>query len=168
MKLHVVTFALAVFVVWASPARAEDGESALSVSLGYGTYSIPDHTPHGGALGLAYERGFSDALAWRLGAGGGAYRGGGQLSYSGHAVAGLTYRFDVLKYVPYAQLGVGGVVISGPEVSQVSPLVELGVGLDVLASRSFSYGVQVKFESFVQETSLFTAGLRLSWRWGFF
>jgi hypothetical protein len=166
---RLVALIAVVLVSAAAPAAASDGESALSVSLGYGTYSIPDTNPHGGVLGVEYERGFSDALSWRVSAGGGGYALNGQLSYSGHLIAGITYLFDVLKYVPYANLGVGGIVIGGGDVdTQVNGLIELGAGLDVLHSRSFSYGVQLRFESFVSQTSFFTAGVRATWRWGFF
>ena len=127
---------------------ASDGDSALSMSLGYGTYAIPDYAPSGSVLGVEYERGFSDTMGWRIAGGGGAYIGDGRLSYSGHAVVGLTYLFDVLKYVPYANLGLGGIVIYDSEFeTRTSALIELGVGLDILHSRSFSYGVQLRFES---------------------
>lgn len=155
-------------VIGARPAWASDDESALSVSLGYGTYTIPDYRPDGSVLGVEYERGFSDTFSWRVAGGAGGYYGSDLLTYSGHVVFGLTYLFDVIKYVPYANLGVGGIVIGGDVDTRLSALVELGLGLDVLRSRSFSYGVQIKFESFVQQTSFFTAGMRATWRWGFF
>ena len=179
MRLH-AAIAAAALILWTapSPALAEEGETSLSVLLGYGTYVLPEHTPHGGVVGIDYERGFSDALSWRLSGGLGTYRGGGAFSYSGHMVAGLTYLFDVLKYVPYANVGVGAVAIRGPDPdllpdavaveTDVSALLELGVGLDVLRSRSFSYGVQMRFASFVEQTALFTLGVRASWRWGYF
>jgi hypothetical protein len=160
---------LAVALVSAAgPAAASDDESALSVSLAYGTYAIPDYNPHGMVLGAEYERGFSDALAWRVSGGAGGYTLDGQRSYSGHLTVGLTYLFDVLKYVPYANLGVGGIVLGGGMNTQVKGLIEIGAGLDVLHSRSFSYGVQLRFESFANQTAFFTAGLRATWHWGFF
>ncbi len=134
----------------------------------YGRYAIPDHAPNGTVLGIDYERGFSDALSLRLSGGGGTYFGSSQ-TYSGHMTVGITYLFDVIKYVPYANVGIGGLVLGGGDVdTQVTGLIELGVGLDVLHSRSFSYGVLVRFESLVQSTSFFTAGARVTWRWGFF
>jgi hypothetical protein len=168
MRRLVAIIAVAL-VSAAAPAAASDDESALSVSLAYGTYAIPDYNPHGAVLGVEYERGFSDALAWRISGGAGGYTLDGQRSYSGHLTAGLTYLFDVLKYVPYANLGVGAIVIGGGEVdTQVKALIEIGAGLDVLHSRSLSYGVQLRFESFASQTAFFTAGVRATWRWGFF
>jgi len=162
-------FALALLLAQPSPARAGEDDRALSVSLSYGSYALPDHTPEGSVLGLDYERGFSEVRSFRASTGGGIYFEDGSRSYSGHLVVGITYLMDVLKYVPYVNLGVGGIVIGGDDMDvDVSALLEMGVGLDVLHSRTFSYGAVVRFESYIQETSFFTAGLRMTWRWGFF
>lgn len=170
MRLYAVTVAALLLVLaMAGPSVASEGESALSVSFGYGTYSVPDYRPNGGVLGLDYERGFSDALSFRVSGGAGLYYGDGQTTYSGQLTVGMTYLFDVIKYVPYANLGVGGIAIAGGDLdSRLSALVELGVGIDVLHSRTFSYGIQLRFETLLQETSFFTAGARATWRWGFF
>ena len=170
MRLRVVLVVTVLgLAALSAPCAASEGEHALSFSLGYATYAIPDYNPHGGVFGVDYERGFSDAFSFRLSGGLGGYRGDGLSTYSGHLVAGLTYLFDVVKYVPYANLGIGGIVIAGGEDgTRSSVLVELGVGVDVLRSRSFSYGIGLRFETFLQETSFFTAGLRATWRWGFF
>lgn len=175
--MHAV-IAAAALALWTAPAQAAEGETSLSLFLGYGTYALSDYAPHGSVVGVDYERGFSDSLSWRLSGGLGTYRGGGAFSYSGHMVAGLTYLFDVLKYVPYANVGVGAIAIRSPDpallpdtvdaATEVSALLELGVGVDVLHSRSFSYGVQMRFESFIEQTAFFTLGVRASWRWGFF
>lgn len=160
---------LALFLSQAGPARAGEDDRALSVSLSYGTFSIPDHTPKGSVLGLDYERGFSEVLAFRASTGGGVYFEDGSRSYSGHLVLGITYLMDVLKYVPYVNAGVGCILLGGGDVDlDLSALLEFGVGLDVLHSRTFSYGAVVRFESYIQETAFFTAGVRATWRWGFF
>lgn len=169
MRIHAATLA-AVLTLWAalSSAQAADGENTLSLSLGYATYALADRAPSGGVLGLDFERGFSDALAWRVSGGVGTYLGDLR-THSGHLTLGLTYLFDVLKYVPYANVGVGAIAIGGGELdTDLSALLELGVGLDVLHSRSFSYGIQMRFESFLEQTAFFTVGARASWRWGFF
>jgi hypothetical protein len=168
--------ATAVAVLAAGEARAADGENALSVSLSYGRYSIPDHAPHGSVLGFDYERGFADNAWLRLSGGGGLFFESGeeeeglQRSYTGHATLGLTYIFDdTLKYVLYGNLGLGAIVLGGQGVDRkLAALVELGLGLDIQRSRTFSYGAQVRFESFLSETAFFTAGARATWRWGFF
>jgi hypothetical protein len=165
--------AVAVLGLVGGAAHAGEDDRSLSVFGGYGTYTIPDHSPAGGVLGLDYERGFSDSMSLRASGGLGMYPLDDAdlgASYSGHATIGLTYLFDVLKYVPYVNLGAGAIVLTGGPVEDttVKGLLELGVGLDILHSRSFSYGVQARLESFIQETSFFSAGVRATWRWGFF
>ncbi|ACY16228.1 hypothetical protein Hoch_3728 [Haliangium ochraceum DSM 14365] len=152
----------------ATPAAASEDENSLSIELGYATYSAAEYMPHGGVLAAAFARGISDALSWRLDGGlGGYYRDG--FTASVHATAGLVYRFDVLKYVPYLHLGLGGIATAGPDRDAgASALVAVGAGLDVLRSRETSWGVYARFETLLQETAFFTAGVRASWRWGFF
>jgi hypothetical protein len=158
----------------ARPARAGDGESALSASLGWATYATPDKddktkSPDAGAvLGVTYERGVSEALSWRVSLVGGGFVGGGTTG-AGWAAGGFVYRFDVLKYVPYVEASIGGVLVAGSNLpGGVAPLLELGGGLDVLSSRERSYGIEVRLGSFAGDTTIVTAGVRTTWRWGFF
>lgn len=168
MRQTLVT-AVMLSCTWLSPALASDGENALSLSANYGTYLIPDYSPHGGVIGIAFERGFSDSLSWRVAGGGGLFYGSDQLTYSGHLTVGMTYLLDVLKYVPYVELGAGAIAIAGGELeTRIKPLIQVGLGIDVLRSRTFSYGIRLEFESLLQETSFFTLGVRATWRWGFF
>jgi len=149
-------------------ALAGSGEQALSVTAGFATFTDGEVRAHGGALGLDYEYRLSDAFAVRGSATGGAYEADGP-ALSGHGVIGLAYAFDVIKYVPFANVGVGALYVSGDGIANdVHPLVEVGGGVDILHSRRFSYGVVVRFETLLQETSYFTAATRLTWRWGFF
>jgi hypothetical protein len=157
-------------------AAAGEGESALSGSLGAGTFVLPgeeeDETigPTAGGVGLvSYERGFSEALSWRVELSGGLYGGGG-LSWSGAAAGGLVYRFDVLKYVPYALLEVGGSVVGGGELedSVIDPVVLIGGGLDFLLGRSRSWGLEARLASFAGDTTLISLGARYTIRWGYF
>ncbi len=169
MRIAVATAAVAAFLAVAGPASAGEDDRSLSLSLSYATYAIPDHSPKGAVLGVDYERGFSEALAVRVSGGTGAYYEDSSASYTGHLVVGMTYLFDVLKYVPYINGGVGGIVIAGGDTdTHFAPLVEVGVGLEILHSRTFSYGAILRFESQIKETHFFTGGLRITWRWGFF
>jgi hypothetical protein len=168
MRLLAVLLAIGL---QASPALAGEDDRSLSVGLGYGRFSVPDDiAPHGGVLSFDYEHGFADALSFHASAGGGYYPvGDGAPGYGAQASLGLTYLFDVVRYVPYIRLGLGGIVLRAEELdTDVSPLLELGIGMDVLHSRSWSYGIAARFESFIVDTSFFTAGVRVSYRWGFF
>lgn len=158
-------------------AQASEGESAFSVSLGIGTFSVPAEDPDddalaplaGGVLGISYERGISEALSWRVEAWGALYGGDG-LSGGGAAAGGVVYRFDVLKYVPYGLLELGVVALAGgplPE-RQIAPVIQVGGGLDVLQSRDRSYGVEVRLASFAGDVTTLSLSGRYTWRWGYF
>ena len=152
-------------------ARASEGERALSVNAGYATYSSgDDRNPHGGAVGVGYEYSLSDALWLRGAATGGAYVDDGSSAWSSHATFGVTYVFDVLRYVPYANIGAGVLLTdSGADSAPIAvdPIVEIGVGLDVLSRRERSYGGFLRVSA-LSDTTLFWAGARVSWRSGFF
>lgn len=166
-----VALAAMVLLCAASPARAAEDEEALSVSLSYATFDTgvdEAPAPDGAVLGVDYERGLSDAISFRVSGGGGLYCDA-CLAWSGHATLGFTYLFDVIRYVPYANVGVGGIAVGGDELdTRVRPLIEVGGGLDILQTRAWSWGVLARFEYFPGETAFFTAGARITWRWGFF
>ncbi len=153
-------------------AHADPGTQAVSVSLGYATFSIPireprpdgprAHSPDGTSLALDYELGLTEVVFLRASGGGGVYFGE-QLNYSGQATIGLTYHLDVLRWVPYVSVGAGGIVIGGGEIStDLHPLVELGGGVDVSLSEGFSLGLLGRVETLLNETSYFSAGARMS------
>ena len=150
-------------------ALADEDESVLSLRLAYAGFSVPDRTPHGGTLGLDYERGISDAVWLRASGGGAAMYDAGSPYYLGHAEVGVTYVIDVLRYVPHVDVGIGGIYLRGDGIEDpIQPMIQIGGGLDMLVSRERSYGVFVRYESFLGRTAFFTAGARMSWRWGFF
>lgn len=162
---------LVAVAVWAAPrpALADEGESALSLSAGYQSFTVPKHAPPGGGLGLEYERGLGQAFSLRAAAGGGLFGDSGELSYGGQATLGLTYVVDIIKYVPYLTGGLGATVLGGGSVdTEVHPVVELGAGIDLLTRRSLSYGAWVRVASFLDDSALYGAGFRVTWRWGFF
>jgi hypothetical protein len=168
----------------AAPARAE-GERALSVGLGWATFSTvgeatgnmepPAIAPDiGGALAVTYEHALSTDLSLRAEIAGGVFYGGAedgaaQTSYAGLADAGVVFRFDVLRYVPYAFGGIGAIVTAGGPLDGGGQLVlAIGGGLDVLASRDRSWGIEARLASFGGDVTIFTLGVRATTRWGYF
>jgi hypothetical protein len=150
------------------PAVAGEDDRSLSVSASYATFDGEEGSPDGAVLGLDYERGLSDSVWFRASAGAGLYCNA-CWAYSAYLTAGLSYALDVLKYVPYVTAGVGALLVGGEQVdNDIRPIAELGAGLDVLRSRTLSWGPSVRFEYFPGERAFLTAGLRLTWRWGFF
>jgi hypothetical protein len=168
----------------AGSARAED-ERAVSVGLGWATFSTvgkkvgnmdpPQVTPDvGGAVAVTYEHAIGTELMLRGELAGGAFYGGAdkpqsKTSYAALADAGAVFRFDVLKYVPYAFVGLGGVATTGGPIDRgVNPVLAVGGGLDILQSRSLSYGFELRLASFGGDVTVVTLGARISHRWGYF
>ncbi len=178
---------LPVIALLATPARdaRAEGDRALSLGLGWATFSTPgkasgnqappDITPDvGGTLSVMYEHGISTDISLRGELAGqmfsgGASKGQSNTSFAGLGDVGAVFRFDVLKYVPYAFAGVGAVVSGGGPISRSSEFVlALGAGLDILTSRSRSWGFEGRLASFGGDVTVFTFGLRGSLRWGYF
>jgi hypothetical protein len=171
-------------IALATPAHAE-GERALSLGLGWATFSTPGEamgsseppaiTPDvGGALTVTYEHAVGSDFSLRAELSGGLFYGGeskdeSALSYSALLDGGIVYRFDVLKYVPYAFGGIGGVATTGgPIASGVNFVLAVGGGVDMLVSRSRSYGIEGRLASFGGDVTIFTFGVRGTVRWGYF
>jgi hypothetical protein len=168
---------LALVVAWPAAARAGDGDHALSLALGYGTYSIVQRegnasqrrTMHGGAAVFDYDRGFGDAWGFRITATGGLGDGPAGLSFHTSGTLGLRYALDVLRYVPYVHGGVGVMVVGGGGIdTEWKPIVELGAGIDVLESTSWSWGVSARVETLGTDVVFFTLTPRISFHWGYF
>lgn len=164
-----------VLIALTGTAYAGDGETAVSASAGWGTYATPNPEEDatlspsvGGGLAATYERGFGDYASWRV-HGAGALYGGGGLAATGVVTAGLSYRVDVLRYVPYAAVGVGGMVrTGGPFETGLEPVLEIGGGVDWLRGRDRSWGAEVSITGFASDTTTVAIRVRSTWRWGFF
>jgi len=177
-----VKLALVIVAVLGGVAHGE-GERALSVSLGWATFSAlgkpmgkqapPTLSPDiGGVLGVSYEDAISTDLALRAELAGGVFYGGGQAmqgqtSYASLGDAGAVFRFDVLKVVPYLFAGIGGVVAGGGSIDRGADLVlVVGGGVDWLTSRERSLGLEARIASFGGDITVVTFGVRGTLRWG--
>lgn len=164
----IVCFALASARL-AGPALADEGETALSLGLGYASFAIPDHEPPGATLAFDYEYGLGEELWLRGSAQAAGYSVDAGWAYGGQASLGLTYVIDVIKYVPYLHAGVGAAALTGEEIdNQLHPFVELGAGLDILVRRGLSYGLFARTGSFIDDSLFLSLGARVTWRRGFF
>lgn len=175
---------IALIALAAGPAAAES-ERALSLGIGWATFSIPGEavnnmpppsiTPDiGGALSASYEQAIGTDFALRVELAGGAFYGGGtekqsKGTYAALGDVGFTFRFDVLKYVPYLFGGLGAVATTGgPIDGGVDFVIAVGGGLDILVNRSRSWGFEGRLASFGGDTTVFTFGVRGTTRWGYF
>ena len=171
-------------VLWSGAARAE-GDRALSLSLGYATFSTPGKSMNGqappaitpdagGSLSVIYEHSLGTDFSLRGEMAGALFTGGTtgkqtDPSYAALGDVGVVFRFDVLKYVPYAFGGIGGIIAGGGPIDRGAELaLSVGGGLDVLESRSRSWGIEGRLASFGGDVTIFTVGLRGSVRWGYF
>ena len=166
---------LGLLAVGGDRAWAGEGENAVSIGAGYASYATPNPdedemlTPTAGATAaVTFERGFGDYASWRL-RGAGAIYGGGGVAGTGLVTAGLSYRVDVLKYVPYVAVGAGALVRGGgPFETGVEPALELSAGVDWLRGRARSYGLDAAITGFASDTTTLMVSVRSTWRWGYF
>ena len=179
--------ALPLLLVAASgvPRAHAENERALSIGVGWATFSIAGEPTNGmapesvspdvgGAVSISYEHAIGSDVAVRGELAGGVFYGGNAedqagTSYAAIADAGVTYRFDVLKYVPYAFGGVGAVATTGGPIERdLNFVLAIGGGLDILLSRERSYGFEARLASFGGDVTVFTLGVRGTARWGYF
>jgi hypothetical protein len=172
--------AAALLVCLPRLAHAGEGEKAVSGGLGIGTWVAPNPdedaeeetiAASGGLIAqVVYEQAFSEALSWRLEAWGAVYTGTDGRSYGAVAAGGLVYRFDVLKYVPYGIVELGGQYLTGGELAEAAldPVLQVGGGLDVLKSRQSSWGVELRIGGFAGDTVTTSLGFRMTRRWDYF
>ncbi len=158
-------------------AAAQEGMQGISLTPSFATFTVNqtvagraiDRDGNGGALTLDYQHGIGDTFWLRASAGGGAFAAEGQAAYAGTASVALVYAVDVLRYVPYISAGGGALLVGGGALeTQVRPVLELGAGLEVEESPSFSWGIDARLGSFATQSTIFTIGPRLSWKWGYF
>ena len=187
LLLPVILPAIGALLTAPRAARADGDDRAASVSAGYATFSEPGKTTNagaattitpsgGGSLSGIYEHGISTDISLRAELGGALFYGGtsenskntSHLSFGGLGDVGLTFRFDVLRYVPYAFGGFGATwSTGGPLNDSWTPVIVVGGGLDVLQSRSWSWGIEGRVTGFMSDTTMFTIGLRGTIRWGY-
>ncbi|HVR63515.1 MAG TPA: hypothetical protein VMU50_16555 [Polyangia bacterium] len=132
------------------PARAVGAEEwQLSARLGVGDLHIDGRSPIGYAGALELEYGLSDAWAARLMAAESAHsvdanmmaRLPGGWARVTSLLGGMTYTFDVLRMVPYVQLGVGFVRFEGAVKTPSAKMAgELGVGTDYWLTPRWAVG----------------------------
>ena len=169
-----------VLVLALSGMAHAEGEQAFSLGFGYATFSAPGEDMMDGmapesvspTFGLAltgtYERAIGTDVALRAEGVAGSFFGGGT-AFAVLGDAGVAFRFDVMKYVPYAFGGIGAVGSGGgPLTGGVDFVLVAGGGLDWLRSRKRSYGAELRLASFAGDITVATIGFRGTVRWGYF
>jgi hypothetical protein len=126
-------------------AHAYEEQASLDVSLGYGGLAAGETLPSqlvavdaGGAVGL------SDWLVARVGLGYGALLGAESPLHVGRGRLELAYLLDILRWVPFFGVGGGLWALDGPSGLGMRPEGHLWFGVDYLASRAWTVGVDVR------------------------
>jgi hypothetical protein len=168
-----------VGLLCAAPGRAVagDGELVLSLDPVYSLIKWDARQPSGAGLVFDASWGLNDSLSLR---GTGFYTAqlasadaanglpSGVISIGG-AFLGLTYAFDVLRVIPYFDLGIGALYATGAgHKDSLDFGVEVGIGADYLLSRGFSLGLVARYYAFLTSLSAIPvylyAGPRIAWR----
>jgi hypothetical protein len=157
-------WAVSVALVAIAPrARAVEREHHLGIEAGTSMLVIADKsTPDVGAgLGAHWTYGLSDAFnlvvdgSWSLVAIGEKAIDASTPATRPASVAsldaGAAYVFDVLRWVPWVSLEVGGYALNGGTISGVKflPGAALALGVDYRISRSWAVGVSVRQHAFL-------------------
>jgi hypothetical protein len=95
------------------------------------------------------------------------------------AAAGISYKLDVIEWVPYLEILVGYYAASDAprrdDRAAPAPFAQnevgasLGLGLDYAHTRSLGFGAQLRYHLFASdpgETHYFTGVIRAEYRWG--
>ena len=163
------------------PRHARAFEREWHVGGGVGITAYPHYYSAGPSLGVNAGYGISDVFDLKLeflgsshfysaGSTSPSERGG---SYS--AVAGLSYKLDILQWIPYGAALIGYQHIAGPlppsePFRRDDGILALVVGLDYAATRNFGLGASIRSDfllSSFSEGYAFTPMLRAEYHWGF-
>jgi len=140
-----------------APARSFEGQwhlgagAAMMSFKGDSNYSMP-------ALALHAAYGISDMFDARLELGEGIPLSSGSSNRSlGYAESIIAYKLDIIEWIPWAGVGLGGFFASGGLQGlgrePVQPAASLWLGLDYAYSRQWGVGAFVAMHSFVADSA---------------
>ena len=163
----------------AATAAAAEGEKAFGVGVDFSTWNVTQEqhegtdndsiSAHGASAVADFEYGWNDTFWLRASASGGFYSVPAGVAWSSSGTLGASYAFDLLHCVPFAELSAGALVVGGDGVDvEVKPILEGGIGMNILHSRTMSYGLVLRGGVLFSEGLFFMAGPRVTWRWGYF
>ena len=179
-----LTLAVAFFALPA-PARAVEREHAIGVDAGGAIFMVADKSAPdiGGSIGLHYTYGLSDAFNLVADAGWSLVALNEVLTDPTttprtrptnvtNADVGVAYVLDVLQWVPWGALEIGGYALQGGTIEGVKALpgAAVAVGLDYRLNRSWSIGIEAREHLLFTEMSTYPSFLqglvRFQYVWG--
>ncbi|MEO8904687.1 MAG: outer membrane beta-barrel protein [Polyangiaceae bacterium] len=181
MKCGSVLFAATVVAATLLPRHAQAFEREWHLGGGVGLTAYPHDYSAGPALGINAAYGISDVFDLKLELLG---------SYHGYspspkvptehaqpysAIVGLSYKLDVLQWVPYGALlvgyqHIGGALPLGEPFRRDDILGSFVLGLDYEVTREFGLGASLRTDIRLSSPSngeAFTPMLRAEYHWGF-
>jgi hypothetical protein len=161
-------------------ARAVEKEHHLGLTLGPSVLVISDKTSSGAGAGLTYSYGVTDAFNFIAEGGSSLLSVGDVDDKTPHthpktltnAAVGASYVLDILRWVPYGGLLVGGYVLDGGTMDKalVIPGAQLALGLDYKFNFTWSAGVGYRQHLFFSQVTNYpsysTFFLRVEYAWG--
>jgi len=174
-----------------APRRAQAFEREWHVGGGVGLTAYPHYYTTGPALGLNAGYGISDVFDLKLELLGSLntytppltkddIAAGRKTLPSEHAepwsaVAGLSYKLDILQWIPYGALlagyqHIGGRLPVGKPFRRDDALAAIVLGLDYAATRNFGLGASIRTDILLtspERGAAFTPMLRAEYHWGF-
>lgn len=136
---------LLALLAWSHEAQAYEEQASLDLSLGYlGLAASKTLPPSGPTLDVGGALGISDWLVVRaaLGYAGLVDRRG--MDSAGRARVEVAYLIDILQWVPFAGVGAAIWGYDGTSGLSVRAAGHLVFGLDYLASRTWTVGIDVR------------------------
>ena len=183
--------ALGAFALLAVARDAQAFEREWHVGAGVGVTAYPHYYTAGPALGLSAAYGISDvfdlklelmgSLNWyapplsKADAAAGRKPPPSEHAEPWSAVAGLSYKLDILQWIPYGALlagyqHIGGRLPLGDPFRRNDVLAALVLGLDYAAPRNFGLGASIRSDILLtspERGAAFTPMLRAEYHWGF-
>jgi hypothetical protein len=166
MNRALAPLSLVVWAVLATPgvAHAAEDEWQLTGGPAYAVMDLGGQTAHGGGVAADIAYGLTDSFALHATAALSIHSlasqpkakppvvGGTLAAVAG--LVGLRYAFDVLKTVPYADVGIGVLTTQGPaSASQVDLTYEAALGFDRLLNRTWAWGAKIAYHGYVRDYS---------------
>ena len=159
----------AAFAAFASPASALEREHHVGLDAGLSMLKIDDKSSLSACCGIGghYVYGLTDAFNFMAEGTFSAVAFKEQLADEktphtrpttvSHVAAGIAYVLDVLTYVPYAGLLVGGYALGGGTLDSTLylPGAEIALGLDYKLTRKWTVGLAVRQTIFLAKTSTY-------------
>lgn len=128
-----------------------EGEKQVAASLGFALAGVEGKARAGAQVGVEATRGLTDSWAAHVGVsyallpGAAPYR----LHHLTTVALGATYSVDVLRWVPFLDLGLGVADLRSSAGGSQYLGPQLGLGVDYLLTRGWSFAALARFDYLV-------------------